>query len=110
MIDDMTRSDKKTDDAKTRDYKYHKKNLIKFYEKIAAQFQHKEDNYGLKKDKVTTIDQPEEIDLFGETDIAPDISVETVTVFKRILNREAVVCDNNEILVLLRKFHCFRYQ
>lgn len=70
---------------------------------------YKEDNYGLKKDKVTSIEQPEEIDLFGGLDIAPVISVETVTVFKKILTKEASVCDNNEILVLLRKFHAFKY-
>lgn len=106
----MKDSNKKSENAKERDYKYHEKDFLAFYEKIAALFIYKEDIYGLKTDKVTTVDQPEEIDLFGGVNVTPDITIETMDVFKRILMGQAVFEENNDLLVLLRRFHTFRYQ
>lgn len=106
----MDESDTFSKAVRERDFKNHKDDLEMLLRDIALIFKEKGDVYSLKKIKIKKADeQEEEIDLFGEEDIRPEMNQSTVTLLKSILEGDGVYESNNALLILFRRFHTFRY-
>lgn len=106
----MDLSDSKSKAVKERDFKYHEENLLILLEDIAKIFMEKGDIYSLKKVKIKQPGEEEqEVDLFGEEDVKPEMNQSTVSLLKAIFEGDGIYEKNNPLLMLFRRFHNFRY-
>ncbi|EAR94374.2 hypothetical protein TTHERM_00049190 (macronuclear) [Tetrahymena thermophila SB210] len=113
----MTESDKKSQAAKERDYKSHKKNFRKLIEDFGSYFFQKDDSTSdyshqqLQRNVSFKESEGEETDYLGKYEVlVPELTHDSIKIFIDLFNFIGLDCQNQNVLGIFRYFHHQKYQ
>lgn len=109
---EMTLSNTKSEEAKTRDYKVHEQKQYELIRRIGLLFYVKLDPYKVAKETFKS-EEPTEDQLDVTSKVAaffPKVDKDTVELLIKIFSGVGIHADHNDFLMIFRHFHTLKYK